>query len=111
MEVPRPGINLSHSCNLHRSCGNTASFNPLCQGLNPHLCSDPSHCSQILNLLCKSGKRISTFLPLYFQHKKYKETEDFFQEKIDACHGVLVLFSVTSKRIIEELISKTTYIF
>ena len=27
--VPRPGINLSRSCNLHHSCGNAGSFNPL----------------------------------------------------------------------------------
>ena len=47
------GLNLSYRCNLHHSCGNSGSFNPLCQGrgTNPCLCSDPSCCSWILNPL------------------------------------------------------------
>ena len=51
------GLNLRHSCNLHHSYSNLGSFNPLCWGqeLNPHLCSDSSHCSLILNLLFHSG--------------------------------------------------------
>ena len=28
--IPRQGSDLSHSRNLHHSCGNTRSFNPLC---------------------------------------------------------------------------------
>ena len=37
-EFPGQGLNLSHSCNLSRSCGNMGSFNPLCRGrrLNWH---------------------------------------------------------------------------
>ena len=34
--VPRTGMNLRWSCNLHCSCGNTGSFNPLWQdGIEP----------------------------------------------------------------------------
>ena len=48
--------NLSHSCNLCHSCGNTGSFTPLAlgQGSNLCLCSHLSHCSQILNPLSHS---------------------------------------------------------
>ena len=40
-----PGLEL----NLHHNCGNAGSFNPLCwaRDQNPHLHSNPSHCSQI----------------------------------------------------------------
>ena len=33
-KFPGPTLNLSHSCNLHHSCSNTGSFNPLCRARN-----------------------------------------------------------------------------
>lgn len=51
------GLNLSYSSNWHRSCSNgwfslTHSAGP---GINPHLHSEQSHCSQILYLLHRGG--------------------------------------------------------
>ena len=55
MEVPRQGLNPSHCFNLGHSCSNTESFKAAkalaSQGSNPHLHSNPSHCSRILNPL------------------------------------------------------------
>ena len=56
-KFPGQGLNLSYSCNLHRSCGNAASFNPL-RWARDQTCtspSEPSCCSQILNPLHQSG--------------------------------------------------------
>ena len=48
------GLNLSCSCNLQQQ---PDPFKPLPWSWRSNLClcSDPSHCSQILNLLCHSG--------------------------------------------------------
>ena len=53
MAAPRPGMNLSSSCNLYHSCGNTSSFNPLCQfrGQTHTFTATRSSCSRIPNPL------------------------------------------------------------
>ena len=56
-KFPGQGLNLSHRCDLCCHGGNARSFSPLRrgQGLNLHLCSDASCCTQILNPLRPSG--------------------------------------------------------
>ena len=44
MEFPDWGSDTSHSCNVHHSCGNTKSFNPLCCILALQRCCRP-HCA------------------------------------------------------------------
>ena len=66
------GLNLSHSCYLHHSCGNARSLtNRASWGLNPHLCSNTSWCRLVLTPPCHN--RISTaclctahYLKLFF---------------------------------------------
>ena len=62
-EVPRQGLNLSHSCHIHHSCGNAGSFLIHCigPGSNPGLGSDPSCCNGILNTLAHGGNSPFTF--------------------------------------------------
>ena len=47
------GLNLSHSCSLHSSCGNAGSFNPTVPGwgLNPQLLNN-LNCCRILKTHC-----------------------------------------------------------
>ena len=66
------GLNLSHSCELHCSCGNSRSFNPLHRPswrLNLHLCSDPMHCSWILNPQHHSR---NSYFTTILKHKNWK---------------------------------------
>ena len=56
MEVPGPALNPSCRSDLHCSCGNTGLFNPLHRArVDLSLCSDLSHCSQLLYPLWHSG--------------------------------------------------------
>ena len=43
------GLNPSCNYNLHHSCSNTRSFNPLGQESNPSLCSNLSHCKFLIH--------------------------------------------------------------
>ena len=43
MEVPGPGLNPRHICDQHQTLTHCSGW-----GLNPHLCSNPSHYSWIL---------------------------------------------------------------
>ena len=58
------GLNPSHSCDLHCSCGNAASFEPTAagQGLNLHFCNHPSCCSWLFNPLHHSRNSSLVFL-------------------------------------------------
>ena len=69
-ESSRPGIELRHSCDLHHSCSNAGSFNPLCWAGDPtHTSSsDPSCYSQILNPLHHGGNS-QAFLSFFFFFK------------------------------------------
>ena len=52
-KFPDQGLNPSHSCNLHHSCSNFRSFNPLCSAGDRT--STTTETREIINPLCHSG--------------------------------------------------------
>ena len=65
------GLNPSLSCNLHPSCSNSWSLNYCSsQGLNPHLCSDLSSSSQMLNSLYHSRNSLQNLSFIFLLKKQ-----------------------------------------
>ena len=69
MEVPRPGTESEPQCNLHHSCGNTDSFNPLSRAGNETQASTTSWgvaVGFLINPLCHSRNSCTKSYPSVF---------------------------------------------